>query len=136
MQQYLDSILIKKPNGDIAVGAGAAVQVFKQGTSTNATIYLDNGATPKPNPFNADSEGRYRFFAPDGVYDIQISGFGIIPYKILNVELYDADENLNGLLVNAILKANLQIFANNTAAAGLANNTIYRTANGQLYIKF
>lgn len=53
-----------------AIG-GATVSVYNSSTATLATIYSDNGVTPKSNPFLTDAlDGRFNFYAANGVYDI------------------------------------------------------------------
>jgi len=53
-----------------AIG-GATVSVYNSGTGTLATIYTDNGVTLKANPFLTDAlDGRFNFYADNGVYDI------------------------------------------------------------------
>lgn len=52
----------------------ATVYVYTAGTTTPATLYSDNGITPKANPFqtsnSSTSPGAYDFYAADGVYDL------------------------------------------------------------------
>lgn len=71
----------------------AQVQVFSPvGTQTLATIYDDNSQppTPKANPFLADSNAFFYFYAADGEYDIRLSGGGITdPYTWGDVQLLD-----------------------------------------------
>lgn len=54
----------------------ATIEVFTAGTLSLATIYSDDLATPTPlaNPFLADDEGFFHFYAADGRYDVRISG--------------------------------------------------------------
>jgi hypothetical protein len=72
----------------------AIITVFTAGvTNPLPNIYVAVGSKISPsvstNPFQADVLGNYSFAAPDGTYDIQISGGGI-PTKILpNVNFFD-----------------------------------------------
>lgn len=67
------------------------ITVYVAGTTTLATIYSDFAITPKPNPFTADSNGRFLFYAASGNYDIRFSGAGITsPWVIQNVPVFDS----------------------------------------------
>jgi hypothetical protein len=48
---------------------GATVRVYLTGTTNNATLYSDNGVTPKTNPLTCDSTGQFDFYVADGRYD-------------------------------------------------------------------
>ena len=50
-----------------------------------ATLYSDASGTPLSNPFQADQDGRYYFYAADGTYDIQLSGVGLPPYTLSGI---------------------------------------------------
>ena len=54
--------------------ASAIVNVFLHGTTTLATGLTREDGTPLENPFAADGAGRIQFRAPDGYYDVQVSG--------------------------------------------------------------
>ena len=58
--------------------ANATVDVFDVGTLIRASICSDDGVTAKSNPFTADGNGFYFFYAANGRYDIRYSG-GTIP---------------------------------------------------------
>lgn len=55
---------------------GAKVTVYLAGTTTLATIYLDNGVTIKANPITTGLDGIYDFYAANGLYDIKIAKSG------------------------------------------------------------
>ncbi|MGQ0569819.1 MAG: hypothetical protein ACT4P5_09855, partial [Armatimonadota bacterium] len=65
------------------------IDVFHVGTAVAATIYSDEGVTTKANPFTGDTLGRFDFYAPDGDYDIRVSGTGVTAYTIPDVTIAD-----------------------------------------------
>jgi hypothetical protein len=76
--------------------SGASVDVYLTGTTTHPTnIYSDNGVTPAPNPLTTDANGRFVFYAPNGVYDIKVSGTGVTTFTKSEVELLDS-RNITG----------------------------------------
>lgn len=52
----------------------ATISVFLTGTNNLASLFGDNGVTPKANPFTAASDGSWFFYAANGRYDITIVG--------------------------------------------------------------
>src|SRR5262245_6769596 len=66
MQRFVGTIYDK----DGKALEGALITVKKAGTSTNATLYADNGITTKANGFTNDSNGSYEFYVQNGRYDI------------------------------------------------------------------
>lgn len=54
----------------------ATINVYYAGTVVAATIYSDNLVPPtvRANPFTADADGYFYFYAPDGRYDVNFSG--------------------------------------------------------------
>lgn len=79
----------------LATGAPAplaALTVYNKGTLVPATIYDDNlfPPTPKANPFAADADGFFYFYAVNGRYDVRFSAGGIVsPYTWGDVNLLD-----------------------------------------------
>jgi hypothetical protein len=66
------------------------VTVYLTGTTTPATLFSDNSSTPLSNPFTANSNGYWRFYAADGRYDVRFSGGGIpSPFTTADVQLCD-----------------------------------------------
>src|SRR5678810_945284 len=66
------------------------VTVFDAGTSNISTIYSDNSSTPLANPFTANANGSFEFYAANGRYDVQLSGAGIAaPFTIQDILLND-----------------------------------------------
>jgi len=58
------------------------VSVFQTGGGL-ATIYSDNGITPKANPFTAGADGHWFFYSANQNVDVTLSGGGIVtPFNI------------------------------------------------------
>ena len=55
---------------------GATVTVYEAGTATLATGLQDESGSPLANPFTADNSAKVAFYAPDGLYDINVVGNG------------------------------------------------------------
>ena len=55
------------------------VTVYITGTLTAATIYSDNLGTVLSNPFTANNDGSWGFYAGNGIYDVNLSNGGGIP---------------------------------------------------------
>lgn len=72
---------------DTGKGKQATITVFDSGTIDLATIYANTGGDLEDNPFDTDSVGRFSFFTDSGVYDIQVSGVGIVTYKLEGVPI-------------------------------------------------
>jgi hypothetical protein len=74
----------------------STVTVYLKGTTTLATIYTDDtGTTAKSNPFTADSDGFYFFYASPARYDVKFSGTGITtPFTLSDVQVFDTDSNI------------------------------------------
>jgi|SRR5215831_18711832 len=61
----------------------ATVTVYLATTTTLATIFSDNLGTALGNPFTAQADGTWQFWAANGLYDVQFSGGGIpTPFTI------------------------------------------------------
>ena len=54
----------------------AVVTVYRAGTRIAADIYYDDHGTPLPNPFISAWDGKYRFYANPGRYDVF---FSVVP---------------------------------------------------------
>lgn len=81
-----------------AIG-GATVTVYLAGTTTLAALFSDNGITAKANPFTTDIfEGRYNFYAANGVYDIVFRSPGITfnPSHTKRISLFDVSDGGGG----------------------------------------
>jgi hypothetical protein len=71
----------------------ATVTVYAAGTTNLSTIYSDNAVSPtaKANPFTANSDGSWFFYASDGRYDVKFSGTGIdTPFTLGDFQLSGA----------------------------------------------
>lgn len=68
---------------------GAFVTVFVSGTNTLATLFADNGITPKGNPVVTNNDGVFDFYVADGLYDFQVSGTNITTFTQVGVEVAD-----------------------------------------------
>lgn len=81
----------------------ATVTVFNAGTVVLATIFSTELGAPLANPFVADTDGHWGFWADQARYDVQFSGGGISsPYTVFNLETIIAaglvDPGSNGFL--------------------------------------
>lgn len=74
------------------------VTVYLTGTLTLATLYSDNAGTPLANPFTANSNGYWAFYADRGRYDVRFSGTAISsPFTTADIQLCDViSENCAG----------------------------------------
>ncbi len=90
--------------------ASPTISVYHAGTVVAATIYSDEGATGKANPFTGDTLGRFDFYAPDGDYDILVAGAGVTSYTIPDVTLGDPkraqgiSESETAVMANALYR--------------------------------
>jgi len=75
--------------GVMASYPGCQVAVFLTGTTNPAVIFSDIIGTPLANPFTANTDGSYLFFASAGTaYDITLSGAGLpAPVTLTDVSL-------------------------------------------------
>lgn len=96
MEHYIDSV---RHRLGYAL-PGVSITVYLAGTTTLATIYSDNGATTKGNPFVSNDDGSYEFYAANNAYDLRFSRSGTnfqTPNSIFNrVVLYDKADDTGG----------------------------------------
>lgn len=90
MQRYFD--VVQTPTGDAI--AGGLVSVFISGTTTLATLYVDNGITTAPNPLTTNSDGEYAFYAANGTYTLQITATNYATETKPGVVLFDPEDIL------------------------------------------
>lgn len=69
MQHYTDTLHDTHGNAI----SGATIYVYAAGTTTNSTIYSDNGSTTTPNPLTTGSDGGFHFYAANARYDLVIT---------------------------------------------------------------
>ena len=97
MQQHINTAFGASLDGaSVATGgvtflAGASITVRTSGGGV-ATIYSDDGATLKANPFNTADDGEYAFYAANGTYSIEIAKTGYATETKSGVVLFDPSE--------------------------------------------
>lgn len=106
------------------------VTVYDEGTSDLSTLYSDDAVTPLANPFTAQSNGYFWFYAADGRYDVVLSGGGLAsPLTLSDILLFDSGSDLiaaiaalasNGL----ITRTSSSTASARTITAGSANISI------------
>jgi len=84
MQQYRNSV--RTLYGRAVPGASITV---RRSDGSLATIYNDNGITPRGNPFAAGQDGEYSFYAENGRYSITVVAAGYATETIADVLLHD-----------------------------------------------
>lgn len=110
------------------------VTVTLHGTTTLASLFSDNGVTPLANPFTANTDGSYQFYAADGNYDATMSG-GLnggfpFPVTVPNIFLSSGGSGAQStILVNGVVvPPNVYNFINGT------NTVISNPQNGDIRI--
>lgn len=73
----------------------ASVAVFLTGTTTLATGLKNVSGGNLANPFTADSDGKIQFYAPDGIYDMQVSLGSTSGIKV-TFQCLDVEQQLSG----------------------------------------
>lgn len=102
------------------------VQVFVHGGGL-ATIFSDNVGTPLTNPFTAQTDGQWIFYAANGRYDVTMSGAGFPqPVTYSDILLCDGCGGGGGgggptIQTNSVnnLAQNVLNFVNTTGASGI-----------------
>jgi hypothetical protein len=98
MQKYINNV--QTLTGDAVEGATIVV---KTSLGVPATVYSDNSGTVK-STITTDVKGMFEFYAADGRYNLSISGPGIYPYTLNDIQI---DETITAGLVNAEPVANV-----------------------------
>lgn len=91
MERYQN--IVANSNTGLPVN-GAQVYVLDYGTSTQASIYSDNGITLVTQPLRTDSLGSFFFYAANGHYTLTVYTNGVLVATIPDVLLQDAQDNL------------------------------------------
>ena len=104
MQKYNGQLINQFPNsinGNAA--AGAKVTVKLKSTGATAMLYAtDNtGGATIANPVIADARGYYGFYAPDGVYTLDVSISGTPQLEIQLQDVSALQDQFNDALANA-----------------------------------
>lgn len=87
MQRFFDFTRILTTG---APAPNATITVYDTTTLNLSTIYSDDALTPKANPFTADVNGYYFFYADNGDYDVKWSGItGQSDYTLGGIGLND-----------------------------------------------
>jgi len=90
VQKYSDEV--QKKNGDII--ASAAV-VVKNTDGTPAVIYKANGSgLITGSALRTNTRGYFEFYAPNGVYRLEITHPEILPHTTTDITLFDPQEGL------------------------------------------
>ena len=79
----------------------ATVTVYLTGTTTLAVIYADNllPPTPQANPFTANEDGYWWFYAPNGRYDVMLEWEGL-SWTISDLPIIDTGINFRGIITD------------------------------------
>ena len=93
---------------------GAAIDVYLPGTTTHATIFADNNTPPTAlsNPFQADSNGYYFYYA-EGRFDEHVSGTGVATAYTLSDQ--SASDTLQGRGIFNVKASPYNAIGNGTA---------------------
>lgn len=71
----------------------STITVYIAGTTTLATIYSNSGGSVLANPFTADTNAYFEFYANNGKYDIKFSGTGItVPFTRGDIGIADFND--------------------------------------------
>jgi hypothetical protein len=110
------------------------VTVFVAGTATPATIFSDNAGSPTPlaNPFTAQSNGSWQFFAAQGLYDVVLSGASLpTSFTLSGVGLFDSNAVTT---INAVtLNVSGNTVLTGTLAAGATTISGIVTSGGNIF---
>lgn len=104
MQRYNGQLLNQFQNTVTGISAaGAQVTVRLNPSGALATLYATNstsGAT-LTNPLIADSKGYYGFYAPDGVYTLEVNLSGVPPLEIQLQDVASLQNQFDNALQNS-----------------------------------
>ena len=114
-----------RQNGVSTPAASAVIQVFYAGTVISAAIFSDNLVPPtaRSNPFTTDADGFFYFYAPDGRYDVYLSGGPITtPYTWFDIALLGGAENADITATQNALAAETALYTNTLPANTILPN--------------
>lgn len=121
MNVYHNTVI--NTNGNAVSGATVTVRVAADPPASGAlaNIYSDDGVTLiVGSQVTTDSAGRFKFWAPDGKYDLTVSGPGITTFTLQDVEIADVTERFSTDAVHTanIYNAGTGIRINGAATSG------------------
>jgi hypothetical protein len=91
MQLFTDNI--QDQYGNAVDGASVLISVSAGGSpGAAATIYADNGVTPKANPLTTNTKGEFSFYAAGGTYIPTVTISGGSPVVSPAITLFDPDD--------------------------------------------
>lgn len=104
MQRFNGQLINQFPNtvnGNAAAGAQVTIRLKSSGSLV--TLYATNstGGATLPNPLTADAKGYYGFYAPDGVYTLDVSISGTPQLEIQLQDVADLQAQFNAAIANA-----------------------------------
>lgn len=102
-----------------------------------ATIFSDNLGTPLANPFTANSDATFSFYAANGRYDVVVSGSGVPTITISDVLLFDSTlitGQINALSFSATPVFSAALFSGFTMTliGNVTSSTLSGGVTGQL----
>jgi hypothetical protein len=122
MQKYFDDVCVLDSAGDVVPLLGATITVYDQGTTNISTIYSDNGITPKSNPFTAEDDGSFEFYAADGRYDILATKSPYKPKTVYDILLEETSSGSTAVSVHESTFNHLNISVNTSSISALSVN--------------
>ena len=117
MQKYINDI-IGTSGSTLSPITGATCSVYLTGTSTLATLYSDNGVTPKANPISSSSTGRIEFYAADGRYDISVVKSGYTTVTLADILLEDLADATPGVFTTVSASQTFRTTGYSSPASG------------------
>jgi hypothetical protein len=97
--------------------SGASVNVYAEGTTTDASIYTDAAlSVTADNPITTNTDGVYEFWVASGIYDFQISASGLTTVNVTDVVI----GTLYGMCVQDAASA---VVAQSTSYLTISNGT-------------
>jgi len=126
MQQFFD--VVQNRAGQALPGVSVLVHTS---TGAVASLFSDNGVTPKANPVTTNSDGEYSFYAADGIYTLYLSGSGYVSETREGVALFDpsgftvTSPATFGVIADGVTDNYAALVAMNTALAAAGGGVAY-----------